>query len=341
MKSGHLKKASLLLRASVATPVLAWLLFSGPSSAQHQELPWTPTKHIEVVVAASAGGGLDRTARVMQKIFQDLGLSPSSMGILNKPGGGGAIGWTYLSQFSRDGHHISIASPTLITNTILGRSSLTHRDFTALAMLFSEYIVFITERDSELQSGKDLVSHLRKDPASISFAVSPGLGGANHIAVGMFAKSLSIDPKALKIVSFNSAADAMTAVLGKHVTINVAAASNAARQVDTGRIRVLGVCAPERLTGAFASVPTWSEQDADVTVVNWRAAIGPSLMPPQQVRYWNQAIRKLTDSAEWKKELVRNYWGATFMNSEELGPYLDQEQARLKSVLTDIGLAKQ
>lgn len=293
-----------------------------------------------MIVAASPGGGLDRTSRVLQKVFNESGLSTSSMVVLNKPGGGGAIGWSYLSKFAGDGHYISIASPTLITNHILGRSLLTHRDFTSLAMLFSEYIVFVTRANSKFESGKELLQALKSDPGGVTFAVSPGLGGANHIAVGAMAKSLNIDPKRLKIVSFNSAADAMVAALGGHVDINVAAASNAAPVLAAGRVKVLGVCAPKRLTNVFSEIPTWSEQGVDVTVVNWRAAFGPSRMSPEQVRYWTQTLAKLTSSTEWVEQLQKNHWGATFMGADELAGYLKQEQDRLRGVLVDVGLAK-
>lgn len=303
--------------------------------------PWKPSKNVEMVVAANIGGGLDRTSRVTQKLLQDLGLVPTSMAVINKPGGGGNIGWTYLAQFPGDAHYVSIASPTLLTNHIAGRSRLSHGDFTRIALLFSEYIAFVTGAESAIQNGGGLVRRLKENTGSVTFAVSPAFGGANHIAVGFLAKAAGIDLKRVKVVNFNSAGEAMSMLLGGHIDVNVAVASNAAGQLGTGRIKVLGVTAPQRLPGAFAGIPTWSEQGLDVNVVNWRAAIGPSGLSSTHVAFWVDAFEKMSQSEAWKRELEKYYWGTTFLPPEKLRNYLDEEYTRLKTVLTELGLARQ
>ena len=56
--------------------------------------------------------------------------------------------------------------------------------------------------------------------------------------------------------------------------------------------------------------------------------------------YWENALRKVAQSAEWKAELERNYWSDDFVTSAQFRKDLDKDYANMKAVLTDLGLAK-
>jgi hypothetical protein len=102
-------------------------------------------------------------------------IADIALNVINKAGGGGTIGWTYLSQHPRDGHYLAIGSPALLTNHITGKSTLSHADFTPLAMLISEYTAFAVASGSTIKTGKDLLERLRADPRSVSVAISISL----------------------------------------------------------------------------------------------------------------------------------------------------------------------
>src|SRR4026207_1782669 len=74
---------------------------------------WAPTKPVEIVVGVSPGGGLDRTARLLQRIMQDQRLVAQPINVVNKPGGGTAIAHAYLNQRAGDAHYWEIASTSL------------------------------------------------------------------------------------------------------------------------------------------------------------------------------------------------------------------------------------
>src|SRR3954463_4213261 len=88
---------------------------------------WKPERPVELVVFAAAGGGNDKAARVIQKIWQDHRMLEAV--VVNKVGGGGALAYSYVSAKS-DAHAIAIAQAGLLTNQITGRSPLTLADVT-------------------------------------------------------------------------------------------------------------------------------------------------------------------------------------------------------------------
>ena len=166
----NMHAARWFVSALIALP--AFIAFvPGARSAIPQ---WHPRTAVEFVVASGPGGGMDRTARTIQIIVREKKIADIALNVINKAGGG-TIGWTYLSQNPRDGHYLAIGSPALLTNHITGKSTLSHADFTPLAMLISEYTAFAVASGSTIKTGKDLLERLRADPRSVSVAISISL----------------------------------------------------------------------------------------------------------------------------------------------------------------------
>ncbi|MGH8702771.1 MAG: tripartite tricarboxylate transporter substrate binding protein [Burkholderiales bacterium] len=310
-----------------------------PASAQSGA--WKPARNVEIVVGVGPGGGIDRTARFLQKLLQDQRLIEVTATVVNKPGGGGSIAQTYLNQRAGDSHYFEITATSLLTNHITGKSAFGHKDFTPIAMLSDEYIGFLVRQDSPLKTGKDLLTLLRADSDSIPIGIATAAGNTNHIAAGLAAKAAGGDVKKLKVVVFGSGGEAMTALLGGHVGLVATPSSNAIPHLQAGRMRVLAIAAPARLEGALATVPTWKEQGAQIIVANWRPVIGPRGLSAPQVAFWEEVFARVTRSDEWRSEVARSGGVNHYLNSRNLAAYFDEQYAQFKTVLTELGLAKQ
>src|SRR5690242_8826524 len=108
---------------------------------------WTPTRPVEIVIPTATGGGIDRTARTLQRIFQEQNIVRVPVTAVNRSGGGGAISLAYINRHAGDGHVIAINSPNLITSDLNGRSPVRYTGVTPLATLFSEYTVIAVRTD--------------------------------------------------------------------------------------------------------------------------------------------------------------------------------------------------
>jgi putative tricarboxylic transport membrane protein len=324
-----------MLHAVVAALAVV-LLASQPVLAQ----VWKPQKNVELITGASVGGGNDRLARAIQKIWQEKKLVETSSVVVNKPGGGNAVSWVYLNQHPGDGHFLALANPNLITNPLTGKSALLHSDFTPIAMLQNEYVTFVVRTDSPLRTGKDLFAQLRENPGAFSTSIGSALGGANHIALMKVAKAVGSDAKKLKTVVFNAQGEALTALLGGHIDAISGSVSNAVAWLQTGKVRMLGVSAPRRLEGKLADLPTWREQGVDAVVGNWRAVIGPKGLTQPQIAYWEDLFLRLSRTEEWKREAEIYQLENMYMNSRDSAKYFEAQRAELQAMLTELGLAK-
>lgn len=324
------------MRFTSCITAAAIALTSGAAIAQ----AWVPTRNVEIVAGSAPGGSNDKTARFLERLLSQYKLVPTTMTVVNKAGGGGSIAYTYVAQKAGDAHVIGISGGGVISNQIIGASTLTLADFTPIASLVEDYAVFAVNASSPFKTGKDLADRLRKDPKSLSLGFANAFGSTRHMGAGLLIKALGGNPRDLKPVVFKGSAEAITALLGNHLDYVVVGAVNSVAHVESGRMRVLAVAAPKRLPGPLANVPTWKEQGVDMVSGSWRGIFGPKGLTPAQVAYWEGALKKLTETPEWKSDLEKNYWTDEFLVGAALKKMLDQDFIDTKAVLTDLGLAK-
>ena len=301
---------------------------------------WKPDKPVEIIVGTSPGGPQDRTGRLIQKILQEQKLVPTPVNVVNKAGGGGVIGLTYLSQHPGDGHYLMVNSITLFTNQVAGRSTLAHTDFTPIAVLGVEYVGVAVRAESPFKSGRDLADRLKRDPASLSVSIGTTFGNATHVSFALAMKAAGVDIRKLKTVVFNSGGDAMTALLGGHVDAMASAPSTLLQQIKAGKVRMLAIGAPQRLSGDLAGIATWKELGVDASFELWRGLAGPRGMTRAQIQFWDDALGKLVRTEEWKSELARFEMENVYRNSADTARYWKAEHDEVKAIFTELGLAK-
>lgn len=322
----------MLERALIA----AALLCSGACSAQG----WSPQRPVELVVGFAPGGGNDRTARTLERIFTTNKLVPTAVSVVNKPGGSTSIAYTYVNQRPGDAHTLMIFGGTLITNHITAASPLNYSDFTPIASLFNEYHVYMVSAGSQIRSGKELTDRLKSDVRSVTTSVS-AIGSPGHLSVGQLYKAVGGNAKDLRIVAFKGSADALMSVIGGHVELTPAPASVALPHVASAQVRLVAAAAPRRLAGALAAIPTWREQGVDLVYGPWRAILAPRGLTAAQVAFWEDALRKATQTAEWKSDLEKNSGVDDFIVGAQFRKELDKDYADTRAVLVDLGMARQ
>lgn len=307
--------------------------------SQAQKSAWSPQRNVEVVVSAGPGGNQDLTARAIQAIWQQRRIV-SPVVVMNKLGGGGAIAYDYMSQHARDPHYLLMLAPTLLTNHIMGRTRFRHTDFTPVGMLFDEYIFVSVKADSPLKNGKDLIERLKAAPDSQSVAVATAIGNHIHMGIALPMKAAGVDIKRMKVVTFKSSGQSLTALLGGHVDVAASTFGTVLPHLEAGRVRVIGVSAPRRLQGALATIPTWSEQGARAAFSGWRGMAAASNIEPSQVKYWESALGALAQTDEWKADVAKHHRDSHQMSGAETRKFLDEQYVELESALTELGLAK-
>ncbi len=276
----------------------------------------------------------------MQRIFQEGKFLPVPVQVVNKPGGGAVLAYSFVHRAEGNGHYVLMSGSGLVTSDVMGRLPFPHQELTPITQTLDEYIGIAVKADAPLKSGRTLLDRLQKDPAAHSVGVATALGNANHQAIAAAMKAVGIDARKGRYVAFNSGGAAMTALLGGHIDLVPVSLGVLVPEVQAGRIRVLAVSAPQRMSGMFADVPTWREQGADAVVSVWRGVFGTKGLSPAQVAFWEGTYQRLMATPEWQKEVETIHALTAFMGSEKTRQLIARDFAAQKAILTELGLAK-
>ena len=302
---------------------------------------WKPERAVQIVAGTPPGGGLDRVARALAKVVAEAHLVVVPVEVVNVPGDGARRAWThYIDNYPGDGHVVGISSPNMTSDYLVGIANFEHSRYTPIATLVTEYIAFAVRSDSELRTGADLLGLLGRQPSAIKVALSTALGNPNHVALAKLTRQAGGGVNALEIRIFDTALDAVADVVAGTADICAVTAASVLAELKAGRIRLLGISAPERLSGAFAGTPTWKEQSADCVIGAWRGVTGPVGLTTAQVRFWADILERAMEQAVWRDELSRLSWSPMFQQGAELRAYLAKERNESVDLLAALGLLK-
>lgn len=302
-----------------------------------------PEKALTIVAPSGAGGGWDATARSISKVLGETKITEKAITVENKPGGGGAV---FLAEYAtkdvKDNYKLFVSSPPILINNLKkeGNSPYGYKDTTPLAQLTKDYGAIAVAANSKYNDLKSLLNDLKADPTKITVAGGSAPGSMDHLVAILPAFKFGIDPKKVKYVSYDGGGEALTALLGGNATVIGTDASSLDQYLKAGKIKVLAVAAPQRLGGNFKDVPTMKEQGVDAEFAIWRGIFGPKEMSADAKAYWDGALKKLSDSEQWKKELQANNWESDYKASADFKKFLDQQEGQVKDILTALGMQK-
>ena len=290
---------------------------------------------LTIMPPAAPGGGWDQTARSMQSVLQEAGIV-GNVQVVNVPGAGGTIG---LAQFVNDDKgnatKLIVGGYVMVGAIIANKSPVSLADVTPLARLTGEYDAIVVPKNSPIQSMADLVEKLKADPGSVSWA-GGSAGGVDHIAVGLIAKAVGVDPTRINYIPFSGGGEALAAILGGQVTAGISGYGEFEGQVKAGELRLLA------LTGGpdGPDTPTLKSQGIDVDVQNWRmVAAAPGITDAEKADLV-ATITAMANSDQWKAVLAAKGWQNTFLAGDEFSAYLDGQVKATTEVLKDVGIAQ-
>jgi putative tricarboxylic transport membrane protein len=188
--------------------------------------PWArAAANLKMMIPANPGGGWDTTGRALGKAMQEAGVA-ATVSYDNKGGAAGALGLAQFVNGSKgDPNALMVMGAVMVGGIITSKPPVNLSQATPLARLTSEYNVFVLPANSPLQSMKDVIEQLKKDPGSVKWG-GGSRGSTEHIAAAMIAREVGVDPAKINYVAFRGGGEATAAILGGNVTVVAAAIAN-------------------------------------------------------------------------------------------------------------------
>jgi putative tricarboxylic transport membrane protein len=292
---------------------------------------------LKIMAPAAPGGGWDQTARSMQQALTQSGIA-KSVQVTNVPGAGGTIG---LAQFVNgakgDGNQLMVNGYVMVGAILTNKSPVSLEQTTPIARLTAEYEAIVVPADSPIKTAKDLAAAIKADPAKVTWA-GGSAGGVDHIAAALFAKAAGADATKINYVPFSGGGEALAAILGGKVTAGISGYGEFESQIKTGKLRLVGITAPNRLPNVDG--PTLKEQGVELEIANWRSVVAPPGLSADQKKALTETVDKLVKSKEWQEILKQKGWENAYLSGDAFAKQLADDIARTREVLMSVGLVK-
>jgi len=321
----------------VAMTVFMGLLIFGISAGWVLAQGKYPAKPIDWIAPYSPGGGVDILFRNTEKIISQYKLVPQPINIINKGGGGEAIGKAFALARPADGYTFTCFDLGTVSQQIDGKANWDFRkDFAYIARLVNDFNLLIVKADSPYNTPKDFVEAIKKKgPKSLS------IGGTATYAADHFANIHwnKATKQQFSYVPYNSGGEVMTNLLGGHVDAAWANPNECAGQLDAKQVKILGA-ATEKRSSIFPNNPTLREQGYDVVNVQTRSLVGRAGIPMEVVDYWVKVLGKVREAPEWKDFLKKNLLEDGWLVKEEFFKDAENDYKIAKAILDELGVSK-
>lgn len=299
-----------------------------------------PAKPILFVVPYAPGGGTDIMVRVIDKVGTQLKVLPQPLVIENKSGGSGVVGKSYAKGKPADGYTITCADDSSTVVDLFGNSPWPYNDFTYIAKLNRDYQMIVVRTDSPFKTLKDLVTAAKAKANTVKVA-GTGVSQIDVLHIAMFEKAAGVK---FNYIGFDSGGQVMTNLLGGHVEAAIANPGEAYEQIRAGKVRSLGVSSEKRLgfdSAVFKDIPTWKEAGVNVSLSQWRGVAGPKGMAKEPQDWLINALKKITDSKEWKEQYLDKFLQVgVFVTGDDMKKEAEEEYAAYKTIMEGAGLLK-
>jgi putative tricarboxylic transport membrane protein len=290
---------------------------------------------IKMMIPANPGGGWDQTGRQLAAAMQSAKLV-SSVQFENKGGAGGTIGLAqFVNAAKGDPNALMIGGMVMVGGIYLNDSPVNLSMVTPVARLTGEYEAIVVPADSPHKTMADLVKAFKANPGSVSWG-GGSAGGTDHILVGLIAKAVGVDPAKINYIAFKGGGEAISAIVGGHVTAGVSGIGEFAEQIKGGRMRALAVSAPKR----EEKIRTLKEQRINVELANWRGIFGAPEITKQQRDALVKLVKAATDSAAWNETLEKLGWSPIFLGGDAYKKFIDDDTKRIAGIIDSLGIKK-
>ena len=271
-----------------------------------------PAKEVQIIVPWAADGATDL-------IFRALGTTTgkylgNAVVIVNRPGGGGAVGYTDGMKAPPDGHSLTAAVTPLVILPHQVQTAFTYKDFEPILNVVSDPSMFLVKADAPWKTLAEFLDYAKKNPDMITVGNS-GAGGGVHLVALAFEKAAGVK---FNHIPFSGGGPSITALLGGHVNVVSVSPPEGISHIQAGQLRIIALFSEKRFE-MFPDVPTVKEQGINFAMGMWRGLVSPKGTPSEAVKKLHDAFKQGMDDPEFKQKAKDMSVNLSYVGPKDFG----------------------
>lgn len=295
---------------------------------------WEPEGSIDFVCPYSAGGGSDTCARTIATVMANY--TDANAVVQNLSGGGGLVGTSYVYGKAGDDMTLCTYAPGQLSAAIVNNSECGWDALTQICLLATEEQTLVVQ-PGKFKDLEDLIAYSKAHPGEVTIAGTT-IGNEDHMCVELLNKYADAG---FTYVTYDSAGDILTAIMGGHVTGGICNPSEDQSQVKSGDVDCLCSFGDEDINfiDGFENVPTAMSYGYDIDFVMFRGVAGAPDMSEEALAYWVDLFEKVSQDPAWTED----YLGSkglvpAFMVGDELTEFLQGQYDMYYELEKAVGL---
>lgn len=307
------------------------LVYAVPSVQAQQKFPDRP---ITIICPWGAGGGTDAVARMIAVLMEkDLGQPVT---VINRTGGGGAVGHTAGATAVPNGYTITITTVEITMMHWMGLTPLNYKEFKGASMVNIDSAALFVRTDAPWKTLKELLADVKANPGKIKSS-GTGKGGIWDLARAGMLKAAGLSPDAMPWVPSNGAAPALQELMASGVAVVSCSLPEAASLIEAQKVRPLALMADTR-SAMYPDLPTLKELGINWTMGAWRGFSVPKKTPANIVAIIEKSIKKSVEDPEFKKFMNDRGFGILYKSGAEFEKFMAEEDGIKGKIMKEAGI---
>ena len=326
-----------MMSALKATVTAAAIMLGASTSAN----AWEPTKSVEIVVAAGAGGASDQMARMMQAAIQKNDLIKQPVVVSLKGGASGAEALMYMKGSDGDANKVLIAYSLIYMLPLSANIPFNWRDLTPISVVAMDEFALWANAEQPYKTVKEFVDAAKASATPFKMG-GTGSKREDHVLTAFMEKKTGAK---FSYLPYKSGGEAATQLVGNHIASNVNNPSENLEVWRAGQVRPLCVFDKERIAYtekvagdmSWNDIPTCLEQGLDVQYLMLRGLFLPGKVKPEEAAFYVDLSKKIVETPEYKDYMAKQALKPIFLTGPEMLKFLEEDDTLNKSLMTEAG----
>ncbi|MBS1209750.1 MAG: protein TctC [Proteobacteria bacterium] len=289
------------MKKTIGFTLAAMTFVIGSTFAKAADVVW-PTRPVQVIVPAGAGGDTDFNARQMARYFEKITGKP--MVVTNVNGGGGTIAMSQVQGAAPDGNTLFFGhTGQLIVNEVSGLTDYKFDakfDISCIAAV-DKSVVLVAGKKAGVKDVKDVVAKGKAAPNSVIYGTE--LGGYSHLQGLIFQKQAGIQ---MKFVDVGSASDKITSLLGGRIHLASISYGPVKDYQTTGDMAMVGQYNKAR-NPLLGDIKTFNEQGMKFDMEKPYIVAFPKGTNPAIIQKMSDVMAQITKDPAYAKALEEGF----------------------------------
>jgi tripartite-type tricarboxylate transporter receptor subunit TctC len=288
-----------------------------------------PAKEVSIIIPYAPGGATDLVFRALAASSQKyLG---KAVVVINRAGGGGAVGFTEAAQAKPDGYTLaSVITPvTILPHQV--KTAFTYQSFEPIINVVLDPAMLQVRADAPWKTLQEFLAYAGKNPGMITVGNS-GAGGGVHLIALAFEKAAGVK---FNHIPFAGGGPSVTALLGGHVHAVSVSPPEGIAHVKAGKLRIIALFSGTRMQD-FPNVPTVREQGINFTMSQWRGLAAPKGTPPQVIKVLHDGFKRGMEDPGFIKNAADMSVALAYLGPADFGKLMAADHERYAKLVAEI-----